>query len=362
MKKILIFTSDWGHLSIAKAIKESVSTNFDAELCYIGAERNTKILNDFVYRVFPKLFKSLFKLSGTCLFQKLAIIFAIKSYEKQLTCKMSVSKPEIVVNTYWAFNPSLEKLAVKFGYRFINVFADPWTFHEVLISKHAENLVFDNYSEKVALSFAPKATVYPVGWFVKNKYFEIQGITRTSVRKELGLDPGKFTLCLTSGSEGTFDVLKIIKAFLNPKYNLQIIMMCGNNKTMHKAALTLKSLSKKIGGPTIFPVPYSHEMQKYLRASDMTVGKAGPNTLFESVATLTPFFAISHFHGQEDGNLDIIRHYKIGFVEENPYLATKELEKIIKNPKVLNKFQNNLKILSDYCQCSGKRLTVLLKS
>ena len=361
MSKILIVSTDWGHLSIARAVKETVQKKFDAELYFIKAERLSKTLNDFIYRFFPRLFENLFKVSETAFSQKLLALFADQTYSDQLRLKMHAFKPDVVINTYWGFRPSLEKFKDRFGYRFVNILADPWTFNKILISGKAENLTFDKYSWRRALSLSPGATVLPIGWFTEKKFFEIQGRTRESVRTELGLDPKRFTICVTGGSEGSFSTLKILRTFLNPKNDMQVSIMCGNNTNMYKAAKMIKSVSKKINGPTIAAIPYTHDMQKYMRAADLVIGKAGPNTLFESIATLTPFFAVSHFMGQEDGNLGIIRRYKIGYVEEKASSATKKLKEIIRNPKVLNKFSKNIEFLANYCQGSEEKLLNLLK-
>jgi UDP-N-acetylglucosamine:LPS N-acetylglucosamine transferase len=166
---------------------------------------------------------------------------------------------------------------------------------------------------------------------------------------------------VVSGSEGTFHIFKILSALLDPRNKMQVIILCGNNAEMFKIVKTLKSLSEKIRGPKITGVAYTDSMQLYLRAADLVVGKAGPNTIFQSVATMTPFFAISHITGQEDGNLDIIKRYGIGYVEENPGLATQKLKKIVKNPKVLTKFARKLEELSVYCHGSDKKLLNLLE-
>jgi UDP-N-acetylglucosamine:LPS N-acetylglucosamine transferase len=136
--------------------------------------------------------------------------------------------------------------------------------------------------------------------------------------------------------------------------------MCGNNTGMLKAVQTLKAISEKIKGPTISGVPYTNEMEKYLRAANLVIGKAGPNTMFESVATLTPFFAVSHISGQEDGNLGIIKKYKIGFVEERSTQAIKKIERIIKDPKTLTKLNKNIESLANYCRSADDRLFKLL--
>ena len=56
------------------------------------------------------------------------------------------------------------------------------------------------------------------------------------------------------------------------------------------------------------------------------MGKAGPNTLFESVTLGKPFVATAYIPGQEKGNLEFIRRHKLGWValtaEEQQNLLT----------------------------------------
>jgi UDP-N-acetylglucosamine:LPS N-acetylglucosamine transferase len=85
-----------------------------------------------------------------------------------------------------------------------------------------------------------------------------------------------------------------------------------------------------------------------MQASDLVIGKAGPNLLFETVATKTPFFAITHIAGQEDGNLDIIKEYKLGYVEENTIKANRLLGDIINHPEKLKKFLPHIEKLATY--------------
>ncbi len=51
-----------------------------------------------------------------------------------------------------------------------------------------------------------------------------------------------------------------------------------------------------------------------MAASDVVMGKAGPNVLFESVVLGKPFIATTHFPGQERGNLAFIERYGLGYV------------------------------------------------
>jgi processive 1,2-diacylglycerol beta-glucosyltransferase len=361
MEKILIVTTDWGHGSIAKSIREVTEKKYKTDLAVIGVEPFSKVSYELIYKYFPSLFKIVFWFSEIKILKKLFDSYVERSYKGKIRSVIKRSKPNIVMNTYFAFNSSLESFKDKFSFRFINVLADPLTFSRILISENTKNLVFDEYSLRKLKTFEPQADGQLVGWFTEKKFYEIGKKERSSVRKELGLSPNRFTLCITSGSEGTYHVLKIVKTFLSPRYDIQVLIMCGNNKQLLDTVHTLRSVSEKIGGPKIIAVAYTKEIHKYMRAAYIVVGKAGPNTIFESVATLTPFFAISHVAGQEDGNLEIIKRYGVGFVEERIVAATKNIQEIIESPKRLAKFQRNLKILAKYCQTSEENLLKVLK-
>ena len=63
--------------------------------------------------------------------------------------------------------------------------------------------------------------------------------------------------------------------------------------------------------------------------ADLIIGKAGPNTIFETVAAKKPFIAITHIAGQEDCNLDLIKEYQLGFVEENAIKVVEALARCV---------------------------------
>jgi len=360
MTKVLILTTSWGHFSIAKAVKDVIEERFETEILFIKPNAKAARISNFMYRYIPNVWGFLYKNTEDKFSQKIASTFSRLNYLNKIRSKISKFKPDIVINTYWAFNSCLDILNNDKRFKFINVIHDPRTFNKILLSEGATNLAFDQKSWEEATTLIPKISGFPVGWFVENKYYEIQKKTRKSVRQELGLDPNKFTLCVVSGSEGMFNVFKIIKVFLKSAYRFQVIITCGKNNSMYKISQKISSLSKSINGPEIMSVPFTKKLHKYMRASDLVIGKAGPNTLFGCVATQTPFFAISHLPGQEDGNLGLIRDYHIGYAEENPTKAIKMLKVIFGNPKKLNSFTKNIKSLSSYCRHSGDRLIKLI--
>jgi len=341
MQKVLVTSTRWGHISIAKGIKEALDGKYQTEIGYTEIEPFSRISYHFVYKFFPGLFRIAFSLSRFDTLRHLFDLFVERNYKDKLESLIANGKPDIVINIYFEFDSSLTALKEKYHFRLINVLADPWTFSKVQISKGVENITFDEYSLKKIKSIEPNTKAVSAGWFMEKKYQKVSKIDRKTLRKKLNLREDIFTLCVVSGSEGTFNIFKILRTFLDRKYKMQVVILCGNNLEMFQIVKTLKSISKTIRGPKIYGIPYTEVMQEYLRAADLVIGKAGPNTMFETVATLTPFFAISHVAGNEDGNLDIIRRYGIGFVEEKPGKAARKLKEIVENPEVLNKFGAN---------------------
>lgn len=361
MKKVLILSSIWGHESIAKGVSDALKTSdFETHLEIIRIDPFSETAYKTFYRFLPKLFKTTFKLAKYKLIGKITDKYFEASYFKFVQKLVRKYKPDIIISCYFAFNSSVEKLKNKYKFQYLNIISDPWTFTKIHISKKGLNLVFDRKAlTKMESLFHPRGLAQ-VGWFVESKFNT--KLTRANARRYLGIDPHTFTLCVTGGSEGTYDILKIINSFVNNRRGVQILFMCGRNRQLYDLSSSFAKLLKKNKKIKIFPFKFTSRMNLYMSASDLVIGKAGPNTIFESVASGVPFFAVSHISGQEDGNLEIIKKYNIGYAEENPKKIAKILKAVIKNPDVLKKFQKPIQALSKYNQDSGRKLLELLTS
>lgn len=348
---ITIFTGPQGHYSIAKALEQTLKSKYNVKIFY---ER------DFLFTFYTPLYQLLPQASGVPFFlsQKLAHnkktvdlaldLFRFK-YNNKLEKFVSKYRPVAYFSTYFMFNATLEHFQSVGNKPFINCFTDPRTIHRLLVSDKAKlNIAFDRQTVKDAKQMSPQAQVKAMGWLVRDE-FE-QDYDMNQVREKLKLKPDIFTILISSGSEGTNMILKILPSVLLAKTPIQVIVACGNNKTLFRAVNGLQRFAQKRKQyqANLIPIGFTKEIYRYLQASDLVLGKAGPNTIFEAVATKTPFFAITHIAGQEDGNLDIIRKYNLGYVEENPLKATKLLNKIIKDPGLLKSFAKPLAKMAEY--------------
>ena len=351
-----IFTTTEGHLSIAQAVQQALKQNHTTHLNIIRA-KEFNLYTPF-YLFFPYLFKIPFKLGNFPITQKIANSYSKISYKKSLLQYLKSQKPQFAVSCFYMHNHLLQQYQFDKNFILFNTIANPRTFSPLELSSQAYNLVFDSNAYQTCLSqgISPDKLIIS-GWFVRNQ-FE-QKYNQKKVRQQLKLDPNTLTLLIVTGSEGTNMVLKNFPAFINSKKSVQIIFACGKNKGLYSTIKTLSKATKNANPKnkaTIIPLAFTKDIHLHIQAADLVIGKAGPNLLFESVATHTPFLATTHVSGQEDGNLEIIREYKLGYVEENFSRSIKLIKKIINQPKILQQFQPSLKKMASHNQNSKKIL------
>jgi len=378
-KTIAIFTAPQGHLSIAHAVKEKLQDKYNV----VMYEDRDSLFDLYVpfYQFFPAANSIPFSLATSAAkrrkIKKMIETVFYHRHKEKIEAFLQEHHPDVCVNTHFVYNSNLVTQKRITGIPFFNVITDPRTLSPFLISGEATtNICFDDTNEHIVKKFDPSAKTDVLGWFVREQFekkVEIDGgathstaqhieqKVKISARTKLGLNPNLFTILIASGSEGTNMILKLLPALFSEKNPVQIVVACGSNKKLFGIVSSFQKLLIQTNRPaTVIPIEFSTQVDMYMRASDIVVGKAGPNTIFESVACKRPFFAITHIAGQEDGNLDLIREYKIGYVEEKPRKAQKLLQSIIKNPSQLDDFSEPLAKLATKNALAGTKLHALI--
>lgn len=358
-KTVAIFTTNEGHESIAQAISSALEPHYHV----VTLLHKDPLMHTYLpfYQLFPHLFSIPFKVAQYDKLVKPIKTAYKRRVQKKVLAFVDTHQPDILINTYMMFIPTLEEVSQQRGIPFINVIPDPKTVHRLGVSESATtNTVFDQSQLDLLQQTHPASSFTVTGWFVRHE-FE-QDYDQEQVRKKLKLAKNKFTLLIASGSEGTALIIKLVGLLSESKKDVQIIVACGNNQALYKAIRLTQRILRQTGHKTtLIPLKFVTNMHEYMQAADLVVGKAGPNTIFEAVATRTPFFAITHIAGQEDGNLDIIRDYHLGYVEENPLKATKRIRHILNNTSSLQEIVSDLDRVALHNRCAKPRINQTLQ-
>ncbi len=235
-------------------------------------------------------------------------------------------------------------------------FCDPFTTHKTWFINKSADLYLSSTPEmtKLAKRYGiPETKISTIGWLTKNSY--VSGPQdRLLSQNNLGLNPHKFTVFLGGagvGSTKTQEICAHLAASPLLLSRAQIIVNTGLNSRL---VSEIMQLVQKFPGFFLL-VPYLPNISELLSASDLVIGKAGPNFIFEAIHTLRPLIITSHLPGHEDGNPKFVKRAGLGWIESKPTQIVKRLESCLKNPQTLSSKVANLQHIKSQHQDSSSR-------
>lgn len=146
--------------------------------------------------------------------------------------------------------------------------------------------------EKITVSGIP---IDPV--FAKKK-------DKTEMREKYGLDKDKLTILVSAGGFGVGNIEHLLTALAELETPAQILAVCGRNEEL-KTKLEKLSKEKLNNRRVSFkPIGFTTEMDEYMSAADLIVGKPGGLTTSEALAKNLIFVIVNPIPGQEERNSD----------------------------------------------------------
>jgi processive 1,2-diacylglycerol beta-glucosyltransferase len=131
-------------------------------------------------------------------------------------------------------------------------------------------------------------------------------VHRPDARKKLGLDATATVILISAGGYGIGPVEQLVKDLLALQRPWQIVAIAGKSEKIRKRLEELAKEAGKLpsGSARLCAVGFTTEMDKYMAAADLMVGKAGGLTTSEALARALPMALIEPIPGQEERNAD----------------------------------------------------------
>ena len=152
---------------------------------------------------------------------------------------------------------------------------------------------------------------------------------KQELRKKYGLDPDLPTIILSLGGFGVGRIDDLIASLRKISTPVQILAMCGRNEEL-KAKLEADQDSP---GARVVPVGYTREMDEYMSASDLIVGKPGGLTTCEALAKGLVFVIVNPIPGQEERNSDHLLENGCAIRSNNPATLGYKIEQLLRDPE-----------------------------
>jgi processive 1,2-diacylglycerol beta-glucosyltransferase len=128
---------------------------------------------------------------------------------------------------------------------------------------------------------------------------------RVALRREAGLDPDRPLFLISAGAMGVSPAAGVLESLARLRHPAQAVVICGKNvelqNDLQKQASEIEAATP---GLTLRVIGYTDEMHRWMKMSDLFIGKPGGLTTAEALASGLPMIIVSPIPGQEERNSD----------------------------------------------------------
>jgi len=162
-------------------------------------------------------------------------------------------------------------------------------------------------------------------------------LDRAEARRALQLDPAATILLLSAGGYGIGPVEQLVKDLVALQKPWQIVAIAGKAAKVCKRLEEIARGAGKLasGAARLVAVGFTKEMDKYMAAADLLVGKAGGLTTSEALARSLPMALIEPIPGQEERNADHLLEAGAAMRCNNLPAAAWKIARLLDNPERL---------------------------
>ncbi|WP_066895810.1 glycosyltransferase [Clostridium nigeriense] len=348
MKKILILTTSTGEGHNQAA--NSISTTFEKSgyeiIRHDFLKSNSKLLTKLFitgYEIsasfFPKTYGFAYKLTDTFFTNKL--LSMVFSFTKRKILKLiNETKPNIILVTHpFAVNimGSLKRKGLKIP---VIVIVTDFKAHSTYIDKNIDAYITasENTKEDLSLRGIDSRRIFSYGIPVKDEFFE------NKLNLENTKNDDYFNILLMSGSMGLKNISYVLKELLNNSNKLRITVVCGKNEKLKENLL--KEYDHNIKNKKLHILGFCKDIDYLMEYSDIIISKPGGLTVTEAITKNLPLLIPFAIPGQETQNVEFLTKNGYALYIDNLLELNLIVDKLISNPKELEKMKLNLANLS----------------
>ncbi|HVG33592.1 MAG TPA: glycosyltransferase [Pyrinomonadaceae bacterium] len=183
--------------------------------------------------------------------------------------------------------------------------------------------------EKITVSGIPIDTVFALE---KEK---------RAMRDKHGLQQDRRVILLSAGGFGVGPMEHIVSSLGELKHPAQVVALCGRNDELRRRIERVAQGFGKSAKVSVKAIGYTKEMDEYMTASDILLGKPGGLTTAEALAKGLVFVIVNPIPGQEERNSDHLLEMGVAIRCNNlPALAFK-IERLLEDKERFTLMQEN---------------------
>lgn len=169
--------------------------------------------------------------------------------------------------------------------------------------------------------------------------------SKPEMRKKHGLEMDRTTILLSAGGFGVGSVEPLIASLKPLQHRVQVVAICGRNEELLKRLTKVAARAKPDENVLVKPVGYTQEMDEYMAASDLVLGKPGGLTTSEGLAKGLAFVIVDPIPGQEERNSDHLLEAGVAIRSNNLPTLSYKLNNLLGDKARLERMKANSKAM-----------------
>jgi len=249
-------------------------------------------------------------------------------------------QPDITVCTHFLPAEIISWLKAKgrVGFRQAIVVTD-FDVHAMWLCHHYEQyfVAMEETREHLVRLGIPAAKVTTSGIPIDPVFAEPRD--KLEMRAKHGLKPDITTILVSAGGFGVGPIEHMLQSMTGMRHTAQIVALCGRNAELKSKLESARDRLPSSHHVTIHPVGFTTEMDEYMSAADILLGKPGGLTTSEALAKGLVFAIVNPIPGQEERNSDHLLEEGVAIRCNNlPVLAYK-LDRLLDDPARFDSMQ-----------------------
>jgi processive 1,2-diacylglycerol beta-glucosyltransferase len=165
---------------------------------------------------------------------------------------------------------------------------------------------------------------------------------KSAMREKYGLDKDKLTIMVSAGGFGVGNIEHLLQALSELQTPSQILAICGRNEDLQKKLEKLAVEKLNNERVTFRPIGFTREMDEYMSASDLIVGKPGGLTTSEALAKGLIFCIVNPIPGQEERNSDHLLEKGCAIKCNNLPILAYKIDELIEDKARFERMKENV--------------------
>jgi processive 1,2-diacylglycerol beta-glucosyltransferase len=251
-------------------------------------------------------------------------------------------QPDLCVATHFLPAEILAWLVAKRKLRARNaIVVTDYDVHAMWLCRTVDRyyVAIDEAAEYLARIGVPRETLRIMGIPIDPLF--AKPLERAAARKHLGLAAEATVILVAAGGYGIGPVEQLVNDLLALQRPWQIVAIAGKSEKIRKRLEEVAKAAGRLqeGSAKLCPVGFTTEMDQYMAAADLLVGKAGGLTTSEALARALPMALIEPIPGQEERNADHLLEAGAAIRCNNLPVAAWKISKLLDDPARLSRMR-----------------------